>query len=139
MHLRPKCLQDVSKIDIATQILGLDVSMPLGIAPTAFHGMGNPNGELATVRAAEKAGVVFTQSNLSNFSIKEVAKAAPSAMKWAQLYIFKDRNITEQTVQMAELNGYKALVLTVDSPCYGSLSYSTKNLDNFEPDPVLFR
>lgn len=113
--------------------------MPVGIAPTAFHGLGSPNGELATARAAEKAGVIFTQSNLSNFSIKEVAEAAPSAMKWAQLYIFKNRTITRQTVQMAEANGYKALVLTVDSPCYGSLSYSTNTLEDFKPDPVLFR
>jgi len=48
-----------------------------------------------------------------------VAAAAPEAIKWFQLYIYKDRNLTESLVRRAELAGFKALVLTVDAPLFG--------------------
>ena len=51
--------------------------------------MAHPDGELATARAAQAAGTVFTLSTISTCSIEEVARAAPDAVKWFQLYIYK--------------------------------------------------
>lgn len=99
-----------------TTILGDSVQMPVGISPTAFQKLANDEGELATARAAEKAGVIYTMSCMSTSYIADVVKAAPRGTKWLQLYIFKEREITVDLVRKAEQNGFKALVLTVDSP-----------------------
>lgn len=117
---------------MSCSVLGLDLKMPIGIAPSAFHELAHPDGEKATARAAEKFGSVFTQSCLSNCTMREVAEAAPNAVKWAQFYIFQSIHLTEYIVKQAEENGYKALVLTVDSPVYGSLS--TGNRINLQPN-----
>ena len=51
--------------------------------------MAHPDGELASARAAQAAGTVFIMSTISTCSIEEVAEAAPDAVKWFQLYIYK--------------------------------------------------
>jgi (S)-2-hydroxy-acid oxidase len=58
-------------------------------------------------------------STIATTSIEDVAAAAPEAIKWFQLYIYKDRKLTESLVKRAELAGFKALVLTVDAPLFG--------------------
>lgn len=62
---------------------------------------------------------MFTLSTISTSSIEEVAQAAPNALKWFQLYIYKDREVTRGLVERAEKAGFKALVLTVDAPMFG--------------------
>lgn len=94
--------------------------MPIGIAPSAAHHFAHSEGELATARAAEKAGVIFILSSYSYYTIEDVAEAAPNLTKWMQLYLFKDRDISERLLRRAERSGYKAIVLTVDSPYRGS-------------------
>ena len=56
------------------------------------------------------------QSSFSNRAVEEVAAAVPGGLRWMQLYISKDRRITKYTVRKAEAAGYKAIVVTVDSP-----------------------
>lgn len=96
--------------------------MPIGIAPTAAHQFGHSNAELASARAAEKAGVIFTLSCYSYYSIEDVAEAAPNLTKWLQLFLFKNRELQERLLRRAEKCGFKAIVLTVDS-FYKSSSY----------------
>ncbi|XP_056646023.1 2-Hydroxyacid oxidase 1 [Diorhabda sublineata] len=117
--IRPRCLRNVENVDLSTTILGEKISMPIGIAPTAMQKMAHPLGECANARAAQELGTIFTLSTLSTSSIEEVAEAAPQAIKWYQLYIYKDRNITRDLVIRAEKAGFKALVLTVDAPVFG--------------------
>jgi len=118
-RLNPTLMVDVSKRDLETLVLGERVSMPVGIAPTAMQRMAHPEGECASARAAEKAGTLFVLSTIATSSIEEVAAAAPNALKWFQLYVYKDRKVTESLVKRAELAGFKALVLTVDAPYFG--------------------
>jgi (S)-2-hydroxy-acid oxidase len=59
-------------------------------------------------------------STISTSSIEQVAAAAPKAIKWFQLYVHKDRTLTESLVRRAEAAGFKAIVLTVDTPVLGS-------------------
>ena len=94
--------------------------MPVGISPTAFHKLAHPDGELATARAAEKTGVIYIQSAGSNYTIEEVAEAAPNAHKWYQLYFLEDRSVSEAWIRRVEKCGFSAIVLTVDSPQYGT-------------------
>ena len=44
---------DVSQRCMKTIVLGNEVSMPIGIAPTAMQRMAHPDGECATAKAAE--------------------------------------------------------------------------------------
>lgn len=92
------------------------MAMPVGISPTALQKLAHQDGELATARAAEKAQVIYIQSTMSTYSIEEVAQAAPKAIKWFQLYIYKERNVSESLIRRAEASNYKAIVLTVDIP-----------------------
>ncbi|KZC06632.1 Peroxisomal (S)-2-hydroxy-acid oxidase GLO5 [Dufourea novaeangliae] len=126
-RIRPRFLRDVSKRDISTTILGEKISMPLGVAPTAMQRMAHPDGECANARAAEGAGTIYTLSTIATSSIEEVAKAAPKGIKWFQLYIYTDRNVTLSLVQRAERAGFKALVLTVDAPLFGDRRADIRN------------
>ena len=75
IFLKYRVLVDVSKRDLSTEILGHKISMPVIIAPTAFQKMANADGEVATAKAAGKAGTIMILSTLSNTSVEEVVKA----------------------------------------------------------------
>lgn len=70
---------------------------------------------------------IYTMSTLSTSSIEEVATAAPNTIKWFQLYIYKDREITKSLIRRAECNGFKAIVLTVDAPIFGLRRSDVRN------------
>ena len=118
-HFRPRVLVDVSAIDLSTTLLGAPVSMPLGIAPAALHGLAHPDGELATVTAAARAGVASVVSTVASRSIEAVAAASGDGLRWFQLYAQRDRAVSRDFVQRAEASGYRAIVLTVDLPVLG--------------------
>ncbi|XP_043793473.1 peroxisomal (S)-2-hydroxy-acid oxidase GLO5 [Apis laboriosa] len=126
-RIRPRFLRNVSKRDLSTTILGEKISMPLGIAPAAMQRMAHPEGECANARAAQGAGTIYILSTISTSSIEEVAEAAPNAIKWFQLYIYKDRNVTINLVGRAERAGFKAVVLTVDAPLFGDRRADIRN------------
>lgn len=132
IELVPKVLVDVSEVNLNIDtILGGEnrCSLPIGICPSACHTMAHPDGELATARAAQNAGTIYIQSNLSNYTIEDIAKVAPDAQKWIQIYPFKRREITEDLIRRAEMNRFAAVVVTVDSPIKGNMSHPPlKNL-----------
>ncbi|XP_068628575.1 uncharacterized protein Hao [Battus philenor] len=119
LRIRPKCLVGLTDCNLRTKVLGYEITMPVGISPTAMQRMAHPDGEIANAKAAEREGVIFTLSTISTSSIEEVAEAAPQAVKWFQLYIYNDREVTKNLVLRAERAGYKAIVLTVDTPLFG--------------------
>lgn len=117
--IAPRVLVDVSERDPGTTVLGRRRAHPIFVAPTAYHGLAHPEGERATARAAAGAGAVFCLSSLATASPAEVADAAPSGERWLQLYVFRDRGVSDELVRAAEDNGYEALVVTVDLPVLG--------------------
>ena len=125
-QLRPRMLVDVSAATTATEVLGIPVSMPLLVAPTAFQRMAHPDGEPATARAVAAAGTVMTVSTIATASPAEVAAAAPEAPRFFQLYWFKDEGVTRSLVEQAVESGYRAIVLTVDAP--GTLGRRERDL-----------
>ena len=117
--LRPRVLVDVSEVSTATTVLGTEVELPVLVAPTAFHRLADPEGELATARAAAAAGTVMCLSTLSSVSPAELAAAAPGAPQWFQLYWSRDRGFTGELVASVAEAGFRAIVLTVDFPVAG--------------------
>jgi 4-hydroxymandelate oxidase len=131
--LRPRVLVDVSSIDPSTDILGRRLSFPVMLAPTALNRLGHPDGELAAARAAGSAGTTMVVSTTASSTIEEVAAAASGDL-WFQLYVYRDRGVTEGLVRRAEQSGYRALVLTVDMPRMGRRERDLRNRFTLPPD-----
>nr|XP_023920722.1 peroxisomal (S)-2-hydroxy-acid oxidase GLO4-like [Quercus suber] len=124
--IRPRILVDVSRIDMSTTVLGYKISAPILIAPTALHKLAHPEGEVATARAAAACKTIMVLSFTSSCTVEEVASGC-NAVRFFQLYVYKKRDIAAVLVQRAERNGYKALVLTVDTPRLGRREADIKN------------
>lgn len=127
--LKYRVLVDVSKRDLSTAILGENISIPIMIAPTAFHKLAHSEGEVAVARAAGSEGTIMILSTLSNSDVEDVVKASKKSV-WFQLYVFKDRSITEALIKRVEAAGCKALVLTVDAPLLGRRLRDVRNRFN---------
>ncbi len=117
--IRPRVLLDVSERTCETTVLGRLRPHPVFVAPTAFHRLADPQGEGATARAAATAGAVFCLSSLAGAGPAEIAAAAPSGERWLQLYVFRDRGLSDQLVREAAESGFDAIVVTVDLPVLG--------------------
>jgi 4-hydroxymandelate oxidase len=115
--LAPRMLRDVSVVDTATTLLGCPVATPLAVAPTAFHRLAHPDGEVATAAGAARAGALLVVSTRSTRTLEDVAAAA--GPWWFQVYIMADRSHTARLVRRAAAAGASALVLTADTPQVG--------------------
>ncbi len=132
IFLKYRVLVDVSKRDLSTEVLGHKISMPVMIAPTAFHKMAHAEGESAVARAAAEAGTIMIVSTLSNTDIEEIVKASneKNGTVWFQLYVYKDREATKELIKRAEAAECKAIALTVDAPFLGTRERDVRNKFN---------
>lgn len=119
IRLDPRVLRDVGAVDTRVNVLGLDLPHPILLAPAALHKLAHPEGELATARGAEAGGALMTLSTLSSVTLEDVARTTAGPL-WFQLYVQKDQGYTKELVQRAEAAGYRALVITVDTPVDGA-------------------
>jgi 4-hydroxymandelate oxidase len=126
LSLHYRVLRDVASRTLETRLLGRSVAMPVGVAPTAFHRLAHPQGEIASARAAHRAGIQFVLSTLSTQPVETVCAAAPGSV-WFQLYVYKDRALTEALIRRVESAGARALVLTVDAPVLGKRERDIRN------------
>lgn len=133
LRIRPRMLQGGSERDLSCTVFGERFSMPIGISPTAMQRMAHPDGEVANAKAAASQRVPFTLSTISTSSMEEVANATPGASRWFQLYIYRDRQLTEELVRRAEQAGYRAIVLTVDAPVFGLRRADLRNKFSLPP------
>jgi 4-hydroxymandelate oxidase len=126
LKLYYRVLAGVGRRDMSTTVLGQPISMPIVVAPTAFHKLACEAGEIATASAARAAETLFILSSLSNTAMESVFAHAASP-RWFQLYIYKDREITLELVKRAEAAGAEAIVLTVDAPGLGTRERDARN------------
>ncbi|KAM9243741.1 2-Hydroxyacid oxidase 2 isoform 1-T4 [Dugong dugon] len=127
IRLRPRFLKDVSKVDTRTTIQGKEISAPICIAPMGFHCLAWPDGEMSTARAAQAAGICYITSTYASCTLENIVTAAPSGLRWFQLYVQPDQQLTKQLIQRAESLGFKALVITVDVPIVGNRRHDIRN------------
>lgn len=118
-RLRPRVLVDVSDVTTETTVLGTPVSMPVLVAPMAFQQVAHEEGELATARGTAAAGTLMCVSTVATATPADIAAAAPGAPRWLQIYVFRDREVSDRVIAEALEAGYTALVLTADLPVYG--------------------
>ena len=118
-ELLPSQLSDVSGVDLRSTLFGRGVDWPVMIAPTGASKLFHAAGEQAVARAAGKFGMVYSLSTLSTATIEDVATAS-AGPKAFQLYVFKDRGLTDAWLRRCSEAGYVALQLTVDTPVAGN-------------------
>jgi L-lactate dehydrogenase (cytochrome) len=118
IEFRPRVLNDVSTVDPSTTLLGRPVPFPLALSPTGFTRIAHSQGELAVARAAQRAGIPYSLSTMGTRSIEEVASVS-AGTKWYQVYTWKDRGLVKEMIARAEVAGYDALILTVDTAVLG--------------------
>lgn len=119
VRLRPRVLRDVASVDTTATMVGAAATAPIGIAPTAAHGLAHPDAECATAVGAAAAGVPYVVSTMSTRPMEEIAAAAPDAARWFQLYVRGSLDHARVLVERAEASGHQALVVTVDVPTLG--------------------
>src|ERR687891_33890 len=109
--LVPRVLRGCGRPRLEVELLGSRASMPVVIAPTAFHRLAH------TARAAAAAGTVMIASMAATVAIEEIAAAVPGP--WFQLYIQPDLGFTESVVRRAGAAGCAALGVSAGSPGFG--------------------
>ena len=133
IRFRQRILVDVSKRDLSTSILGEPSALPLILAPVGLLGMQHGDGEIYACRAAQAAGIPFTQSTMSICSIEDIAGAVDKPF-WFQLYVMKDRGFIKSLIERAIAAKCSALVLTVDLQVIGQRHQDIKNGMSVPPE-----
>lgn len=132
--LRPRVMVNVSNIDMSCTLLGTQSSFPLYITATALAKLGHPDGEVALTRAAHSQGIIQMCPTLASCSLDEMIAARKEGQsQWFQLYVNRDKKVTEEVIRKAEKGGMKALFVTVDAPQLGRREKDMRNKFTDEP------
>jgi L-lactate dehydrogenase (cytochrome) len=126
LALRQRVMVDVSRLSVATTVLGEHWKMPVALAPTGLTGFFHADGEIHAARAAQAAGVPFTLSTMSICSLEDV-RAGCEGVFWFQLYLMRDRGFNEALISRAREARCSALVLTLDLPTQALRRRDPKN------------
>lgn len=118
VRFRPRWLTDISRIDVSTTADGIALDRPYVMGPLGLQRMIGGEGELGAVRAAGRAGIPFTISTASNWTMEELAEQATGPL-WYQLYMYKSEQIVTNLIERAQGIGAEVLVVTVDVPLNG--------------------
>jgi len=117
--LIPSVLNNVSNVDLSTTVLGQKIKFPLFLAATAMHRLYHHEGERATGKAAENMGTMFGISTMATTSIEEIGKLT-GGPKLFQLYIHKDKGLTDNLIERCKQAGFNSMCLTVDTVVAGN-------------------
>jgi len=132
IRLKPRILIDVSRIDLAIELLGQKLAMPVLLAPAAFQRLCHAEGELATVAGANLAGAPMVLSSYSTEAVENITAIAKNPV-WFQLYAQSKRELTQRIVERALAAGCKAICLTVDTPVLGARNREGRSQFNIPP------
>ena len=126
IKLRQRIAVNMSNRKLQSKMAGINVSMPVALAPTGLTGMQYADGEILAAQAAEEFGVPFTLSTMSVCSIEEVAKHTKKPF-WFQLYVMRDKKFMARLIDRAKQAGCSALVLTLDLQIMGQRHKDIQN------------
>ena len=133
---RPRSLVDVTDPVLSTVVAGQTLPLPMLLAPCGLMRLAGGDGELSAVRAAGEAGLTYTISTASSWSIEEIAAAATGPL-WFQLYMWRSRDVVSTLVRRAKEAGCTALVVTVDVPINGKRGRDQRNGMSIPPKITL--
>lgn len=136
IKFRQRVARNIENRSLKSQMLGIDMAMPVAIAPTGLAGMVHADGEILAARAAVAAGVRYTLSTVSICSLEDIAEAVSSPF-WFQLYVMRDRDFMGRLIDRAKAAGCDALVLTLDLQLSGQRHKDLKNGLSTPPKPTV--
>ena len=113
IKLLNKVITDISDVQLDTLIFDKPASIPMAIAPTGTAGVAWYEGEFELAKAAAAAGIPFTLATGSNTPLEKLANEAGGRL-WMQLYMWKEKHLSDELVKRAARNGFEALLWTVD-------------------------
>jgi len=130
--LRPRLMRNVRRTDTSRTALGCKLRFPFFISPAARAGLAHEDGELCLARGAARKGIGYCVSSVASFPHADISRAFYGELKnsrgsgvgdhgalWFQLYVANEKLVTLERIEAAKLGGYKALVITIDSPVVG--------------------
>jgi L-lactate dehydrogenase (cytochrome) len=125
----PRVLAGVESTDTSAPVLGSTLPAPMVLAPTGYTRMLHPDGEIGAARSALRHGLPYTLSTMATTGIEELRASVggPDGELWFQLYLTRDRAQSYDLVELAASNGYKALVVTVDTMVAGNRVRDLRN------------
>ena len=104
---------------MSTTIFGKKIDMPIFLSPTAMQRLYHHDGDKASARAAEKFGTFYSMSSMANTTMEEISNVS-SGPKLFQLYVHKDKSITDDLIERSKRSGFDAMCLTVDTLVAGN-------------------
>jgi L-lactate dehydrogenase (cytochrome) len=111
LGLIPRIATGISERELATSVMGEEISMPVMMSPTGVQAV-HPDGELAVARAAAAAGTAMGLSSFASKSIEEAVEANPSL--FFQMYWMGDRSDMERVLERTRTAGAKGIIVTLD-------------------------
>jgi L-lactate dehydrogenase (cytochrome) len=126
LTFRPRQAVAVPQCDLATRVLGLDLALPVLLAPVGYSRLMHPGGEVVAARAAGAAGTAYILSTVSGHRMEDV-KAASRGPVWYQLYLVGGREAAEDGIRRARSAGFSALAVTIDTAVIGMRERDSRN------------
>ncbi|KXS93983.1 hypothetical protein AC578_7680 [Pseudocercospora eumusae] len=128
-RLRPRMLVNATRRDVGVDLFGTAYRSPILVAPIGVQNIMHHDAEEATARACKNVQVPMILSTAATRSIEQVAAANGDGDRWYQLYWPKPQEeaITVSLLNRAKTNGYKVLVVTLDT---FALAWRPEDLDN---------
>lgn len=118
---------NVSRRETDVELFGERFAAPFVISPTGLASLARGRAEVALARAAHRMGIPITLSTASSVDLDDLAASAGGAARWFQLYILKDRVLSETMIARARSAGYTTLVISVDCPVVGQRERDIRN------------
>ncbi|KND94803.1 putative lactate 2-monooxygenase PB1A11.03 [Tolypocladium ophioglossoides CBS 100239] len=125
-NIVPRMLRPTNPRDLGVTLFGQKYDTPVLMAPIGVQSLYHRDKEIRTAKACAALRVPFTLSTASSTGIEELVKASPEGPKWFQLYWPTDEDITASILSRAKANGYKTLVVTLDT---WTLGWRPRDLD----------
>jgi L-lactate dehydrogenase (cytochrome) len=127
ISVTPSMLTGHHTRNLATEIFGCRIEMPVAVAPTALAGLVSYQGEEKFGRAVEATGIPYCVSTQSVTTIEDIRAAAPDANLWFQLYVWHDRKLTHALLDRVRACSISTLVVTADTPVMPNREYNIRN------------
>jgi lactate 2-monooxygenase len=108
-------LRPTTHHDMRTTLFGTTYDTPLLIAPVGVQSIFHADAEPGVASIAAELGIPYILSTASSHTIEEVAAASGAGHRWFQLYWPQDDEITISLLHRAQENGYKVLMVTLDT------------------------
>jgi 4-hydroxymandelate oxidase len=135
LDLRPHVLRGIDSVATEATVLGTEIAAPILVAPIAYQLLAHSDGEVGTAKGIAAAGGLMVVSTRTTMPLEEIAAASQGSPLWFQVYLLQDRSWIAEVVARAREAGYRALVLTADTPILGRRKRDERN--SFQVPPAM--